>query len=402
MAAKTIGAFKRLLTGCGAVAHGVRLSDVDVIATYPIRPYTGIMSELARMIADGELVAEYLHGAGEHDQLSIVYGASAAGARAFTGSSGVGVTYAGELYSPISGERFPLQMAIADRTLDPPGDFGEEHTDALTFRNQGWIMGWASTPQEALDNTIFLYRLGEDPRVVLPQYNCQDGYFVSHIADEVEVYDEKRVKEWLPPFKPLHKLDPRAPESLGPQIAPTSGPAMQHQRKLAFDNVYKAIPELTDSFNKAFGRNYSPWLDEYMTEDAEVVFVVSGAHALTAQTVAKKLRNLGEKVGVIRLRWVRPFPTLQLRESLSRFKAVGVIDTNVDFGCPVGAGVLTSEVRGACYGLENTKIVGFVAGLGGEVVTREEFYHMVHKLQVIARTGKVEKEAFWLPFDLRK
>lgn len=401
MAVKTLGGFKKLLTGCAAVAQGVRLADVDVISTYPIRPYTGIMSEIARMIADGELRAEYLHGAGEHDQLSIAYGAAAAGARAFTGSSGVGVTYAGELYSPISGERLPLQMAIADRTLDPPGDFGEEHTDALTFRNQGWIMGWAATPQEALDNTIFFYRLGEDHRVILPQFNCQDGYFVSHIADEVEVYDEKQVAEWLPPFKPVHKLDPRAPESLGPQISPPSGPAMQHQRKLAFEQTHKVIYELTESFNKAFGRNYAPFLDEYMTEDAEVVFVVSGAHALTAQTVAKKLRNLGEKVGVIRLRFVRPFPTLELRQLLSRFKAVGVIDTNVDFGCPVGAGVLTSEVRAACYGLENTKIIGFVAGLGGEVVSRDEFYHMVHKLQVVARTGKVEKEAYWLPFDLR-
>jgi pyruvate ferredoxin oxidoreductase alpha subunit/oxalate oxidoreductase subunit alpha len=401
MAVKTIGAFKKLLTGCAAVAQGVRLADVDVISTYPIRPYTGIMSELARMIADGELTAEYLHAAGEHDQLSVVYGASAAGARAFTGSSGVGVTYAAELYSPISGERLPLQMAIADRTLDPPGDFGEEHTDALTMRNQGWIMGWAATPQEALDNTIFLYRLGEDHRVSLPQFNCQDGYFVSHIADEVEVYDEKRVKEFLPPFKPLHRLDPREPQSIGPQIAPAMGPAMQHQRRLAFAETHKVITELTHEFNGVFGRNYAPFLDEFMTDDAEVVFVVSGAHALTAQTVAKKLRNIGEKVGVIRLRWVRPFPTMELRESLSRFKAVGVIDTNVDFGCPVGAGVLTSEVRAACFGLENTKIVGFVAGLGGEVVGREEFYHMTHKLQVVARTGKVEQEAYWLPFDLK-
>jgi pyruvate/2-oxoacid:ferredoxin oxidoreductase alpha subunit len=402
MAVKIKGHFKKLLTGCAAVAEGVRLSDVDVISTYPIRPYTGIMSELTRMVADGELKAEVCHAAGEHDQLSIVYGAAAAGARTFTGSSGVGVTYAGELYSPISGERLPVQMAIADRTLDPPGDFGEEHTDALTFRNQGWIMGWAATAQESLDNTIFLYRLGEDHRVSLPQFACQDGYFVSHIADEVDVYDEKLVREWLPPFDPMHVLDPKDPQSIGPQIAPAMGPALQHQRRLAFAETHKAIYELTDSFNKQFGRNYSPFLEEYMTEDAEVVFVVSGAHALTAKTVATKLRNLGEKVGVVRLRWIRPFPTQELRESLSRFKAVGVIDTNVDFGAPVGAGVLTAEVRAVCYGLEQTKIVGFVAGLGGEVITRDEFYHMVHRLQVVARTGKVEKEALWLPFDLKQ
>lgn len=391
----------KLMTGCASVAHGVRLADVDVISSYPIRPYTGIMSELARMIADGELKAEMLHAAGEHDQLSIVYGAAAAGARTFTGSSGVGVTYAGELYSPISGERLPVQMAIADRTLDPPGDFGEEHTDALTFRNQGWLMGWAATPQEALDNTIFLYKVGELPEVSLPQFACQDGYFVSHIADEVQVYSQEQVNEWLPRFKPQHVLDVRHPQSLGPQIEPAMGPALQHQRRIAMDAAHKAIYEQTASFNEHFGQHYPVFLDEYMTDDAEVVFVVQGAHALTAQMVAAKLRGIGEKVGVIRPRWIRPFPTKELKESLSRFKAVGVIDTNVDFGAPAGAAVLTAEVRAACYGLKNTEIVGFVAGLGGEVITREEFYHMAHTLQVIARTGKVEKENYWLPFDFK-
>ena len=393
---------RRLITGCVAVAEGCRLAEVEVISSYPIRPYTGIMSELARMVADGELDAEFLHGAGEHDQLSLVYGASAAGARTFTGSSGVGVTYAAELYSPISGERLPVQMAIADRTLDPPGDFGSEHTDAMTFRNQGWIMGWAATPQEALDNTIFLYRLGEEPEVALPQFNCQDGYFVSHIADEVEVYAKEQVREWLPKFKPNHVLDPANPMSLGPQIEPEMGPAMQHQRRIAMEAARKKIYELTSSFNHAFGRNYSPFIEEYMTDDAEVVFVIQGAHAMTARTVVNKLRLIGEKVGVVRLRWIRPFPTQELRESLSRFKAVGVIDNSVDFGTSVGAGPLTAEVRAACYGLpRNPKIVGFVAGLGGEVITREEFYHMAHKLQGIARSGKVEKEAYWLPFDLK-
>jgi pyruvate ferredoxin oxidoreductase alpha subunit/oxalate oxidoreductase subunit alpha len=388
-----------MLTGCTAVAEGVRLADVDVISIYPIRPYTGIMSELCRMVADGEMKAEIIHSAGEHDQLSVVYGACAAGARAFTGSSGVGVTYAAELYSPISGERFPLQMAIADRTLDPPGDFGEEHTDALTMRNQGWLMGWAATPQEALDNTLLLYKVGEDPRVSLPQFACQDGYFVSHIADEVNVYPEEQVNEWLPRFKPLHVLDTRDPQSIGPQIEPAMGPAMQYQRKIAFDAAKKVMEEQTESFNNHFGTKYATWLEEWGTEDAEVVFVISGAHALTAITVAQKLRNLGEKVGVIRPRWIRPFPTEELRQSLRRFKAVGVIDTNVDFGAPCGAGVLTTEVRAACLGLPNTNIVGFVAGLGGEVISRDEFYHMTHKLQVIARTGKVEKGAYWLPFD---
>ena len=143
-----------MLTGCSAAAQAAKAAEVEVICSYPIRPYTAIMMELAKMVADGELDAEFVHGEGEHAQLSIVLGASAAGARAYTGSAGVGVTYAFELYSPMAGGRYPVQMAIADRTLDPPGDFGSEHTDAMSVRDQGWLIGWACSPQEVYDNTL--------------------------------------------------------------------------------------------------------------------------------------------------------------------------------------------------------------------------------------------------------
>lgn len=392
---------KKRISGCVATANAVKLADVDVICSYPIRPYTGIMSELARMVADGELDAEFIHGEGEHGQLSVVYGASAAGARAFTGSSGVGVTYAMEVYSPISGERLPLQMAIADRTLDPPGDFGSEHTDALCCRDQGWIQGWAATPQEALDLTLLYYRIGEDSRVLLPQYACQDGYFVSHIFGDVEIPDAAQVKEFLPPYKNHHVLDPRNPQIIGAQMEPSMGPGMQYQRYQAVESARKVIEEAHDEFARVFGRKYAPWVEEYMTDDAEVVIFMQGGHAETCKTVVKRLRNLGEKVGLVRLRTFRPFPTQQVREALGKFKAVGVIDNSVNFGISGGSGVLLTEVRTALYGLgDKVPTLGFVAGLGGEMITHEEFYKMFLKLKEVAKTGKTDKENFWLPFEL--
>src|SRR3990172_4077112 len=159
-----------MLSGCAATAQAAKMAQVEVICSYPIRPYTAIMMELAKMVANGELDAEFVHGEGEHAQLAVVMGASAAGARALTGGWGVGFTYAFENSPPIAGGRLPLQMAIADRALDPPGDFGSEHTDAMSCRDQGWLMGWAETPQEAFDNHLINYRVGEDPRIMLPQF----------------------------------------------------------------------------------------------------------------------------------------------------------------------------------------------------------------------------------------
>lgn len=286
---------KEYISGCVAHAHAVRLANVDVICSYPIRPYTGIMSELSRMVADGDLDAEFVHGEGEHAQLSVVYGASVAGARAFTGSSGVGVMYAGELYSPISGERLPLQMAVADRTLDPPGDFGEEHSDVLPFRDQGWIMGWAATPQEILDNSLAFYRIGEDPRVLLPQFACQDGYFVSHVVDQVDIPEKDQVKEFLPPYKNHHVVDPRTPMIIGAQIEASMGPPLQYQRCQVWEGVDAVVEEVWEEFGGIFGRKYDPWVDAYACEDADYIIVGQGAHANTAKVDGQKTAQPGRK-----------------------------------------------------------------------------------------------------------
>jgi pyruvate ferredoxin oxidoreductase alpha subunit/oxalate oxidoreductase subunit alpha len=388
------------LSGCAAAAQAVKMAKVDVICSYPIRPYTAVMMELAKMVANGELDAEFIHGEGEHAQLSVVYGASAAGARTFTGSSGVGVTYAFEVYSPISGARLPVQMMIADRTLDPPGDFGSEHTDAMSCRDQGWLMGWAETPQEAFDNHLINYRVGEDQRIMLPQFVCQDGYFVSHIPGKVKLPDQSQVDEFLPPYKPPHVLDPKRPVSHGPQIRPDQGVIMDLQRAQAFLDVPKVIREATADFNRIFGRKYSPFVEEYRTEDADIVFFMQGAHCLTARHAIKHLRGRGLKVGLVKLRWVRPFPTDEVAEALSKFKAVGVVETSTSYGGAMRGGSLLHEVRASLYDAPQRPLTtSFMAGMGGEVIPLHEFYWMAEVLAQAMKDGKIDKYVYWVGFE---
>lgn len=391
---------KQFLTGLGAAAIAVKMADVDVIASYPIRPYTGVMMILSQMIANGELDAEFIHAEGEHAQLSIVHGASAAGARVFTGSAGVGVTYAMETYSPISGGRCPVHMLIADRTLDPPGDFGSEHTDALLCRDQGWLMGWAETPQEVFDNTLMFYRIGEDPRVRLPQYNCLDGYFVSHIPGEVEIPDQSQVDEFLPPYQAAHPLDPKDPVGHGPQIYADQGPALEAMRANAMIDAVPVIEEAVEDFGRIFGRKYPPFVEEFMTDDAEFVLFISGAHAHTARYAIKHLRSEGVKAGLVRIRFIRPWPTEPVRESLSKFKAVGVVETNTSFGVARYGGILGPEVCASLYDASQRPLIAsFMAGLGGEAITREHFYFMADKLKEIAASGRLEKPVYWIGFE---
>src|SRR5215469_8741058 len=284
------------------------MTTVHVESGLPISPGPAIRTPDGERFLDGILDAEYIAADGEHSQFSAAFGAGSCGARAYTGSSGVGVTYGYEMYSIISGARIPIQMAIADRTLDPPGDFGSEHTDALCTRDMGWLMGWAATPQEVFDKTLIAYATGEDPRVLLPQMVVQDGYFVSHIAGEVEMPTAAQVDAYLPPYRLPFPLDPRRPVSHGPQIHPSQGPPLQLERARAMEDAIPVIREKTDEFAVAFGRHYPHFVEEYMLEDADIALVISGGHAVTCRAAIRLLRERGVKIGMARLLWVRPFP----------------------------------------------------------------------------------------------
>jgi pyruvate/2-oxoacid:ferredoxin oxidoreductase alpha subunit len=392
---------EKMLSGCAAAAQGAKFAEVEVICSYPIRPYTAIMMELAKMVADGDLNAEFVHGEGEHAQVSVALGASAAGARAYTGSSGVGVTYAFEVYSPAAGGRYPLQMAIADRTLDPPGDFGSEHTDAMSARDQGWLMGWASSPQEIFDNTLINYRVGEDPRVMLPQFVCQDGYFLSHIPDTVILPELAQVREFLPPYKAPHALNPQAPCSHGPQIRPDQGAPMDAQRAMTFLEVPAVIEEAVADFNRIFGRNYDPFLETYKMEDAEIAYFVQGAHANTCKSAINRLRGKGVKAGMVRPRWVRPWPTVQIAEAFSHVKAIASVETSTSYGGAMRGGNLIHELRASLYDLKHRPLVtSFMAGLGGDVVMIEDFDDMAKILSQMVKDGKTRRNVYWVGFEM--
>jgi pyruvate ferredoxin oxidoreductase alpha subunit/oxalate oxidoreductase subunit alpha len=290
-------------------------------------------------------------------------------------------------------------MMIADRALDPPGDFGSEHTDAMSTRDQGWLLGWAETPQEALDNSLINYRVGEDHRVLLPQMVCQDGYFVSHIPGPVVIPDQAQVDEFLPPYKLPHPLDPKHPVSHGPQIRPDQGTIMDMQRAEAMLAAPAVIKEALADFGRIFGRKYG-FLDTYKTEDAEMVFFIQGAHAFTARHAINHLRAKGVKIGLVKLRFVRPWPTQDVAETLSKFKAVGVIETSTSYGGAMRGGNLLHEVRASLYDCPQRPITtSFMAGLGGEVIPLHEFYAMAETLSDYLKAGKAKKTVHWVGFE---
>ena len=160
--------------------------------------------------------------------------------------------------------------------------------------------------------------------------------------------------------------------------------------------VPKVIREVTDSFNRIFGRNYSPFLEQYMTDDADFVFFMQGGHTATARHAVRHLRSKGVKAGLVKLRFVRPFPTQEVAEVLAKFKAVGVIETSTSYGGSMSGGNLLAEVRASLYDVPKRPLTtSFMAGLGGDVIPLKEFYWMAEQLTKALKAGKVSKYVYW-------
>ncbi len=363
---------EQLATGCEAIAEAIRLADVDVMAAYPIRPYDGVMQAAAKLIANGKMDVEYIVADGEHSQFEIVKHACAVGARVFVGSSGVGWFYAFEAIAVTAGLRLPVVAICGNRALDDPGAFGTEHNDSLAVRDLGWLLPWAETAQEALDLALMAWRVAEDKRVSLPVAIGLDGAFLTHSQHIVKIPTQAAVDEFLPKFDLGDRLlHPDNPITIAPQVDQDWLMEIRRQNDAAMRSALTVIAEAHADFKRLFGRGgESPFLDEYMTEDAEVVVIGQGTLSLPMKVAIRRLRKeRGLKVGLVRLKWFRPFPTAEVVKSLRRFKAVGVIDRDYSFGSPYYGGVLYNEIRSALYSQDTRPvIVGFIAGLGGREI----------------------------------
>ena len=390
---------EELISGSEAIAIACSLADVDVITAYPIRPYDTVMQYVSKLKADGALDCDFIVAESEHSQFEIVKHASAVGARTFCGSSGVGWFYAFEAITVTAGLRLPVVAMVGNRALDDPGAFGVEHNDALAVRDLGWMLYWVATAQEALDTALLAYRVAEDPRVFLPFGISCHGSFLTHSQAIVNVPDIAKVKKFLPPYeRGKLLLHPDNPITIAPQVNEDWLMEIRRQTDEAMHRSVDAIKQAYAEFKETFGRgDPSPFIEEYMTEDAEIILVGMGTLALPVRVAIRRLREQGKKIGFLRLKSFRPFPTEEVRQALGNCQAVGVIDRDYSYGSPCFGGVLFSELRSALYPLpKRPQMVGFTAGLGGREVRPRDVNEIVDIVQRAVDTGKVEKESNWI------
>ncbi len=394
------GAREELISGSEAIAHVCRLTDVDVITAYPIRPYDTVMQYVSKLIADGEFDCEFIVAESEHSQFEIVKHASAVGARVFCGSSGVGWLYAMEALAVTAGLRLPMVAMVGNRALDDPGAFGVEHNDALCVRDLGWLLNWVSTAQEALDTALISYRVAEDSRIFLPIAISCDGAFLTHSQSLVQIPSQEMVDDFLPPYDRKEKLlHPDNPITIAPQANEDWLMEMRRQNDMAMRRAREVIIEAYEEFgDKIARRDEEPFIERYMMEDAEIALVGMGTLAMPVKVAVRKMREQGKKVGFVRVRWFRPFPTIELQDALGGVQAVGVIDRDYSMGSNFHSGVLAGELRSALYPLENSpKIVSLIAGLGGREINSDNVIEIADMVFDAAEGGKIDlQDTHWI------
>ncbi|MDR2963019.1 MAG: hypothetical protein LBU90_05250 [Bacteroidales bacterium] len=377
------------ISGNDAVAEGVRLSRPHVIAAYPITPQTVAVERLSEMVEDGSLQSEFLHVESEHSALSACIGASAVGARTFTATSSQGLLYMAECLHYASGGRFPIVMMNANRSLALPWSIYGDHRDSLSQLDSGWIQVYVEDAQESLDMVIQSFALAENLDVLTPVMLNLDGFTLTHTYELVELPLQEEVDAFLPPFETPYKMDLDNPKNLAFSSQPSDNTEFKYQQHHAILHAKQVIRNIDSRFAQTFGRSYGGLVDAYRCEDAELIVISLGSTTGTCRVVADELRKEGWRVGVLKIRFMRPFPEEEIVKITRHARAIGVIDRDISFGFE---GTVFTNVNSA-LSRGNTHIPthNFIAGLGGRDISKESIRELFSTLKKISKTNDTEQ-----------
>lgn len=364
------------IEGSQAIAKAVAACSPEVIAAYPISPQTHIVEALSALVKKGDLTGcEYLNVESEFGAMSACIGASAVGARTYTATASQGLLFMVEAVYNAAGLGLPIVMTVANRAIGAPINIWNDHTDAMSQRDSGWLQLYAETNQEAADLHVQAFRIAEE--LSIPVMVCMDGFILTHAMEIVDVPEAEQVKKFLPDYEPRQVLDPAHPVSIGAMVGPeayTEVRYLAHHRQM---QALELIPQVQKEFAEIFGRDSGGLVRPYRSDDAETIIVSMGSVLGTIKDVVDERRERGEKIGVLGITSFRPFPVDAVREALKNAKRF----VNIEKAFSVGiGGIVSSHCRSAVrgMGIDNYEVI---AGLGGRPITKASLHSMLDDLE---------------------
>jgi len=370
---------REFISGNEAVAHGVRLAGPQVISAYPITPQTVVVERLSEMVEDGSLNAEFIHVESEHSALSCAMGASAAGARTFTATSSQGLLYMAECLAYAAGGRFPIVMMNANRSTALPWNIYGDQRDSLSQLDSGWIQVYAQDAQESLDLSLMAYYIAEHPMVSTPVMVNLDGFHLTHTYEVVDVPTQKQADDFLPVFRTDNKIDFERPLNIAFSAGPEHNTAFKYNEHVGMLRAVEIIRIAEERFFDVFGRRYTGLVDNYRCGDADYVLITLGSIAGLCRDVVDGLRGEGVKAGLLRLRYIRPFPNRLIAAAVKNAKAVATLEKDISFG---NEGTVYTNVNSALHKAGvSVPSSNFIGGLGGKDISSGDIRAIFESLQ---------------------
>lgn len=374
-----------VIEGSMAVAQAVKSCRPGVISAYPISPQTHIVEFLSRFTADNEMAAKYIRVDAEFSAASAVYGASAAGVRAYTASSSQGLLLMTEVLYAMAGTRLPVVLTGVNRTVSAPITIQPDHQDTMALRDTGVIQIHVENSQEAYAAHIQAFKLAEDHDILLPVMVCMDGWILTHSFERVKLEDQELIDKFLPPFVPKYRLDTKNPLTYG-AYADDEVPEFRLMMHFAQEKAKAKIEAIAREYEKAFGDYFGGVIEEYRCKDAAIILVAMGSVIGTLKDAADKLRNENIKVGVLKVRSYRPFPGKEILEAVQNAKIVTVLDKSLSVG---QGGPLATDVKAAFFNKKTPPVLGCIAGMGGRDMSLSLIKEILEKSQKAIETGSV-------------
>ncbi|NPV92756.1 MAG: pyruvate ferredoxin oxidoreductase [Firmicutes bacterium] len=370
---------KKFLNGNHAVAYAVKYIKPEVIAAYPITPQSPIVEKISQFVATKELDSDFIRVESEHSALSASFGAACTGCRVFTATSSQGLAYMCEMLPYVSGNRFPVVMAVVNRAMAAPWTIWGDQQDAISQRDTGWIQLFVENAQEAFDTCLQAFCLAEDPEVLTPVMVNLDGFVLSHTEELVELPTPEEVDAYLPPYQALYAVDFDDPTTFCIGASPEIFFEYKYKQQQGMDAARKKIPQVAAQFEQRFGRDHGGLIQEYGCEGADYILVTMGSFTGTARDIANTLKAQGKRVGVLKVRSFRPFPNQEVARVLEKARVIGVLDRDFSFG---NQGALFTEVKAAMFDCkQRPQAINFIAGLGGRDIRPDEFETMFARLE---------------------
>jgi pyruvate ferredoxin oxidoreductase alpha subunit len=383
----------KVLEGSEAVALAVKACRPQVISAFPISPQTHIVEGLARLLADGDLNAEYVRVDSEFSAASVISGASAAGSRSYTASSSQGLLLMSEVLYASCGLRLPFVITGVNRTISAPISIQVDQQDTMSLRDCGMIQLFVESSQEAYDTHIAAFKIAEDPKILLPVMVCMDGWVLTHSYERIALSEQEEVDRFLPAFQPADFLDVKNPKTWGSIGEEEMLMELRFSVQQTMQYAKGRINEIFAEWAEISGRDYGGLIESYRTEDAEVILLAMGSMAGTIKETVDNLRSEGERVGLVRIRSYRPFPYEEIWQAVKGAKAVAVLDANLSLG---SEGAIGMDLKAKLYGIPGApQVISVIAGLGGRDVDEARIKDIVNRVKEVRESGYFLREPYW-------